>query len=383
MSRLRTPWRAVAALFTLAGVLFGMWASRIPAVTERHQLEPDDLGLLLLVMAIGSTIAFPFAGRIADRVGSAVTARRFGVACSICLIAAGFAPTALTLAVALFFFGATLGSLDVSMNAWAAEVERARGRSIMSSFHAMFSVGAGAGALSGYLAISVGANLQVHFVVGAVIAVAAALWLTAISWESQRVGRGKGSPIYALPKGALIVVGLVAVGASIGEGGMADWSAIFLIEVADVSNAEATLGFTVFSVTMVATRLIGDRLVERFGPVLVGRVSGGFAVAGVSLAVAVGTFPTALIGFGLMGIGYAMIMPLAFTRAANDGTMPQGAAIASVATLGYGGVLFGPPLIGFVADATSIRTAFALLILFALLIVALSGVFGARRTDKT
>lgn len=383
MSKLRTPWRAVAALFTLAGVLFGMWASRIPAVTERHQLEPNDLGLLLLVMAIGSTVAFPVAGRIADRVGSAVTAKRFAIGCSLCLIAAGFAPNITTLTIALFFFGATLGSTDVSMNAWAAEVERARGRPIMSSFHAMFSVGAGIGALSGYVAISLGANLQIHFAVGAVTALVATLWVAAIPWDSTRVGYGKGSPIYALPRGALIVVGFVAFGASIGEGGMADWSAIFLIEVTDVTNAEATLGFTAFSVTMVATRLIGDRLVERFGPVLVGRVSGGFAVAGVTIAVAVGTFPSTLVGFGLMGIGYAMIMPLAFTRAANDGTMPQGAAIASVATLGYGGVLFGPPIIGFVADATSIRTAFALLILFALLIVALSRVFAPSAKSET
>lgn len=374
MNSIRTPWRAVAALFTLLGVLFGIWASRIPAVTEKHQLDPDELGLLLLVMALGATVAFPIAGIIADRVGSSVAARRFGIACALGLIAVGFAPNVPTLAVALFLFGAMAGSTDVSMNAWAAEVERARGRAIMSSFHAMYSVGAGIGAASGWLAINLGASIPVHFVAGALLALVLALWFASIPWESRKVTRGSG-PVFAIPKGALVVVGLVAFGASIGEGGMADWSAIFLVDVAGTTKADAALGFTVFSVTMVATRLVGDRLVERFGPVAVGRVSGLFAAAGVVVAVAIGTYAATLLGYALMGIGYAMIMPLAFTRAANDGSMSQGAAIASVATLGYGGVLLGPPIIGFVAGATSIRTAFALLAVFALLIVTFSGVF--------
>jgi len=382
MDSIRTPWRAVAALFTLAGALFGIWASRVPAVAEKHDLTPDTLGVFLLLMALGSTVAFPISGWAADRIGSTAVARRFALACTIALILVGLAPSQWTLALAIFAFGATLGGTDVAMNSWAVEVERTRSRPIMSSFHAMFSVGAGIGAATGYVAESAGADIPTHFAIAAIASGVAALWMAAIPWESTRRPRRDGAPAFAIPRGPLVIVALVAFCASIGEGGMADWSAIFLVEVATVSEAEAALGYTVFSIAMVAMRLIGDRVVARFGPVLVGRMSGILAASGIITAVAIGTFPAILAGFALMGIGYAMIMPVAFTRAANDGTMPQGAAIAAVATLGYGGVMIGPPLIGFVAGATSIRTAFLILGAFAILMTVLSGVLAPRQAER-
>ena len=152
-----------------------------------------------------------------------------------------------------------------------------------------------------------------------------------------------------------------------------DWSATFLIEVTQVSEARAALGFTAFSVLMVVTRLLGDRVIAALGPVLVTRLSGGIAALGGLLAVVAGTYWMSLLGFALMGIGYATIIPMAFSRAAREDGVSAGQAIASVATLGYGGLLLGPPIIGGLAELTSIRLAFGLLIVLAVLMSLIAG----------
>lgn len=372
MEILRTPWRAVAAMFILNGALFGIWASRIPAAAETHSLEPGHLGLLLLLMAAGAITSFPLAGHAADRLGSAMVTRRIALAYILALVMLALMPNVWLLALALFFFGMTHGAMDVAMNAWAAEVERQSERPLMSSFHAMFSFGAAMGAASGYLAASIELSMLTHFAGGAGFFGAISLWFSLISWVSEERGTGHKTPVYSLPKGALFLVGFIAFCASIGEGAMADWSAIFLVEVAKANEANAALGYTLFSVAMVVTRLIGDRIISIFGPVTAARVAGLVAATGSALAVWSGLYIPVLFGFVLMGIGYAVVMPLAFSRAANDGQLAQGQAIASVATLGYGGMLLGPPLIGFAAEATSIRLAFLILSFLALLIVLLA-----------
>jgi len=229
------------------------------------------------------------------------------------------APTVVLLGLSLFLFGGMIGGLDVAMNTWAAEVEQHRGRPVMSSLHAMYPLGAGLGAATGYLAASVDLGVSAHFAVAVVLFAAICLWMANVDWQFDRPRTARRGPIYALPKRGLAIVAVVAFCASIGEGGMDDWSAIFLVAVADVGDADAALGITVFSVTMMITRLVGDRFVARVGPTVAGRFSGVVATLGVVIAVAFGSFGAALVGFALMGVGYALIMPLAFTRAASDG----------------------------------------------------------------
>ena len=377
-----TPWRSVAAMFVLNGALFGVWASRIPAVSATFDLTPGSLGLLLLCMATGAIAAFPLAGRASDRLGCSVVTKRVAIAYAIALILIAFSPTTWTLALALFAFGAAHGAMDVAMNAWAAEVERASERPLMSSLHAMFSVGAGIGAASGSAAAALELNFPIHFVLAAVILTSITLSFTTIPWSSTKMlTENHSDSLFVLPRGALFVVGLVAFCASLGEGGMADWSAIFLVSVASVSDAEAAFGYVVFSITMVAMRLIGDRIVAWLGPVTAARVGGSIAAVGSLIAVLLATFPMILLGFALMGIGYAVVMPLAFTRAANDKKIPQGAAIASVSTLGYGGMLLGPPLIGFVAEVTSLQAAFLIMSVLACVIAVLAGILGVEANE--
>lgn len=371
---LRTPRRAVSAMFMLNGAFYGMWASRVPAIAEMHQLSEAVLGILLLCMCAGAIVSFPLAGRFIDRMGSAPVTKGLAIAYGATLAGLAFAPGVLLLGLALFAFGAAHGAMDVSMNAWAGEVEKARGKPIMSSFHAMWSLGSGLGAATGFLAVHLGASPMVHFLIGGIIVLAIALPFGFIQWQSPKSGKqpGNSHPIFVFPKGALAFVGLMGLCAGLGEGAMGDWGAIFLVQIALTNEGTAALGYTCFSVAMVVMRLAGDVIIARLGAVRTARLSGLVAASGSLLAVTVATMPAILVGFAMMGIGYALVVPLAFSRASNDDTMSPGPAIAAVATFGYGGGLFGPVVIGFLADAFSIRWAFLLLSTLALLIIALA-----------
>lgn len=375
MFNFRTPWRAVAAMFVLNGALFGIWASRIPAVSQPHNLSHGVLGLLLLVMAAGAIVSFPFSGAASDRFGAARVTKIIAVIYVAALFLIAFSSSLFMLVAALFLFGATHGGMDVSMNTWAAEVERESPHPIMSSFHAMFSLGAGVGAASGYFAVTNSWTPMIHFVVAGTLIALITFWIAHLPWHPTiRKNGHENTPLFQLPKGILLLVGLVAFCSSLGEGAMADWSAVFLLSIGGVTEAQAALGYTVFSIAMVGMRFLGDRVVVRFGPTNTARVAGFTSACGAATAVIFGAFYPALIGFVLMGIGYAVIVPLALTRAANDPDVSPGAAIASVSTLGYGGLLLGPPIIGLTAELTSIRMAFAILALLALTIVLLAKV---------
>ena len=373
----RAAWLAVSAMFVLNGALYGMWASRIPAAARMHNLDEADLGLLLLLLAGGAIAAFPLAGRCADRFGAAPVTLIIAVAYTVALCLIGLAPTVALLALALFVFGATHGAMDVAMNTWAGEAESFIARPVMSSFHAMFSLGAGLGAASGYAAERLEVGIAAHFIIGALAILVVTGALARIRWSSPTRSSVDATPLFQFPRGPLVAVGLIAFCSSMGEGAMVDWSALYLVDIAQVDAANAALGYTVFSIAMVVTRLLGDQVTHRLGPVPTARLAGACATLGTLCAVIFASYGAALAGFVLMGIGYAVIMPLAFSRAASDPHLPPGTAIASVATLGYGGLLLGPPLIGFIAHATSLRAGFAVLAALAALIVILA--FAVRR----
>ncbi|WP_299654283.1 MFS transporter [uncultured Tateyamaria sp.] len=376
----RATWLAVSAMFVLNGALYGMWASRIPAAAQLHGLDKADLGLLLLLLAGGAIAAFPLAGRVADARGAAPVTLAIAVAYAVALCLIGLAPSVAWLALALFAFGATHGAMDVAMNTWAGEAEAHIARPVMSSFHAMFSLGAGLGAASGYAAERMEIGIAPHFIIGAAIILVLTMMLARVPWASQKQGSGAKPPLFPFPRGPLIAVGLIAFCSSMGEGAMVDWSALFLVDIAQVDGARAALGYTIFSVAMVVTRLLGDQVTYRLGPVKTARLAGVFATIGTLFAVGFASYGMALLGFVFMGVGYAVIMPLAFSRAARDPHLPPGSAIASVATLGYGGLLLGPPVIGFIAHATSLRLGFGVLAALAGLIIVLA--YAVRRPSN-
>ena len=367
-------WKAIIAAFALNGLLFGAWAARVPAFKDGFDLQPGTLGVLLLALAGGAIAAFPFAGALSERWGADRLTIRCTWAYAPALVLLALAPNVWMLGFALFIFGAAHGAMDVAMNGWGALVEKRLKKNTMPLFHAMFSLGAGLGAGSGYAAVSLGYDPLLHFCIVAFFGLGSATLFLHSGRENVSIDKASipSLSLLALPSRSLFLIGLIAFSTSMGEGAMADWSAIFLLVVAEVTEAQAALGFAAFSTTMVATRLAGGFIVQRLGPVTTTRLSGAAALIGLGIVIGTESLTPALLGFALIGVGYAIVMPLVFSRAANDPSMRPGPAIASVATLGYGGMLLGPPVVGFIAQITSLQVSFGALALLAVLTIFLA-----------
>ena len=364
---------AVSLIFAINGMVFGTWASRIPAIVDFHDLSPGSLGLLIFLAGLSAVIAFSIFGRAADRYGAAfITKRATLLLIPLTLIFIAYANSIWTLVFAVIFFGAIHGGDDVAMNAWAAEVEREYTRPVMSSFHAMWSLGAGIGAGLGSLLAFYEVGFKNHFSLISIIIFVLALSAAFVPFESQKNKKEANSPFISIPKGSLLPVATITFFASLSEGAVADWSAIFLKSVASLNDGNAALGFTVFSVCMFSMRLLGDRISFILGPATAARYSGLVALTGSIILLVSDSFLLLLLGFGLIGLGIAVIIPLAFSRAGNDETISQGTAIASIATLGYGGMLLGPLFLGLIAEITSIKTSFLILPIMAFFIFILS-----------
>lgn len=364
---------AVSLIFAINGMVFGTWASRIPAIVDFHDLSPGSLGLLIFLAGLSAVIAFSIFGRAADRYGAAfITKRATLFLIPLTLIFIAYANSIWMLVFAVIFFGAIHGGDDVAMNAWAAEVEREYTRPVMSSFHAMWSLGAGIGAGLGSLLAFYEVGFKNHFSLISIIIFVLALSAAFVPFESQKNKKEANSPFISIPKGSLLPVATITFFASLSEGAVADWSAIFLKSVASLNDGNAALGFTVFSVCMFSMRLLGDRISFILGPATAARYSGLVALTGSIILLVSDSFLLLLLGFGLIGLGIAVIIPLAFSRAGNDETISQGTAIASIATLGYGGMLLGPLFLGLIAEITSIKTSFLILPIMAFFIFILS-----------
>ncbi|MEL7528166.1 MAG: MFS transporter [Pseudomonadota bacterium] len=367
--------RVVSAVFFMCGTFIGLWASRIPDIKMATGLSEGWFGVLLLVLALGAFAAFPIAGAFIDKKGPASVTKASAVATVVTFTLVGLSPSVALLAVALFLAGFAFGSLDVSMNGWGAEVETVLAKPVMSSFHGLFSLGAGAAAAAGGLAIQLELSVARHFCLWAVISIPVLLWSLRQSWPQQSNpddGGGK-APLFAIPRGALLLAGLIALIAALGEAAVTDWAALYQITDLRYEEAIAPTAFTVFSIAMVIMRLAGDRVIARFGPVPVARVSGLIAFLGGLLLVSGWNIATVWAGCFIMGIGYAVLFPLAMSRAAADRQISKGQALASVATLGYGAFLFGPPILGFIGQVFSLGVSFAVVAVLTLVIPFLAG----------
>ncbi|MBG6164161.1 MFS family permease [Labrenzia sp. EL_195] len=367
--------RVVSAVFFMCGTFIGLWASRIPDIKTATGLSEGGFGILLLVMAVGALLAFPLAGALMDRKGSASVTKMTAIATVVAFALIGLAPSTPILTVTLFMGGFAFGALDVSMNGWGAEVEKRLERPIMSSFHGLFSLGAGVAAAAGGVAIKLGMSVTQHFCLWSALAIPILVWTLRQPWPHTGTGvRNEGkSPLFAIPKGALFLAGLIALVAALGEGAMTDWAALYQIYDLGYSEAIAPTAFTVFSVAMVIMRLAGDRVIALYGPVAVARASGLVASLGCLLLVSGLNIWTVWAGSFVMGLGYAVLFPLAMSRAASDPHMSTGQALAAVATLGYGAFLFGPPLLGFIGDLFSLRMSFGTVAFLTLAIPLLAG----------
>ncbi|RZU11569.1 MFS transporter [Streptomyces sp. BK239] len=364
---------AVAAVFAVHGAVTGSFATRVPWIQDHASVSAGQLGFALAFTAFGASCSMPLAGRISHTLGSRAALRALIASWTLALVLPSLAPNLLTLCLAMFVYGATAGMADVAMNALGVEVERLLDKSIMSGLHGLWSAGALVGSAGGTLAAHLGADARVHHALAA--AVLTVLGLLACRWvlDVRPTEDEEPPPRFALPPRSALLIGAVGFCAVFAEGAALDWSAVYLRDQLESSAGVAAACTTGFMLTMAVARIAGDTVVNRFGAVRTVRVGGVLAALGGLLIVFGGHPAVATGGFGLMGLGIAVVVPLCFAAAGHSGPNPS-QAIAGVATITYTSGLIAPSLIGGVAQMTSLVVSFGVVTLLACGLVVFAGV---------
>jgi fucose permease len=362
----RSGVRASYAAFIMTGFAFASWASRIPQVRDRLGLTLSELGLLLLAIAAGALIAPPASGAIVARYGSRPTVAGMAVAngAALVVVAVGYQSGVAPVAVGLFVFGFTHGVWDVAMNVQGALVERRLGRAIMSRFHAGFSVGTVAGALSGAGMVRLGVPVSGHLLVVGVLV--AALVPPGVRGFLPDAAGGEGVAVdraerrrrilTAWREPRTLLIGVLALAFAFAEGTGSDWVSVALIDGYGASQPVAALGFATFLGAMTVGRWFGPGLLDRYGRVPVLRVLSVVSLVGVLLFVFSGSTWVAFLGAVLWGAGLSLGFPVAMSAAADEPAMAA-ARVSVIASIGYCAFLAGPPLVGFLGDHLTVLRA--------------------------
>lgn len=384
---------AVTVAFVAHGLLGAAWVARIPQIKEHLGLSAGTMGLALLGAPVGVVAAVRFAGRIVHRRGSRATTIAAGTVGALSLVPLGLSWNLGSLIFSLVLMGGSLGLMDVAMNAQGVAVERGYGRPLMSGLHGAYSIGTLLSALVGSAAAHAGVPVAVHLTVAAAVLVLvlavgcrdlldrsidvlpgpAGPALDGTSEASDGAdSQRRGSAAVRAARWPLIMLGVIGLCSFVGEGAMADWSAIYLRESLGTGPGAAGLGYAGCAIAMTAGRLAGDRVVARFGPVTVLRTGSLIAAAGLALGLLPANPVAAVSGFTLFGLGVAVVAPVTFSAAGNVPGVPAAAGISRVTGVGYLGLLGGPPVIGFIAQGVGLAWALAVPAALAGLIVLLA-----------
>ncbi|MFB8351059.1 MFS transporter [Streptomyces niveus] len=379
LTRLRIT---LTVFFALDGFLFAGWVVRIPAIKQQTGASASDLGLALLGVSAGAVVTMMFTGRMCRRFGSHPVTVVSSVLLALSIALPAQTHSALTLGLVLLVFGAAYGSLNVSMNSAAVDLVAAMRRPVMSSFHAAFSLGGMVGAgLGGLVAggLSAPAHLLALTGVGLLVTALAGPSLLrhtvptapgpdpvpdpAPAAERDGAG-GKAGPrrLDRRTRRLVVLFGVIALCTAYGEGALADWGALHLAQDLDAGAGLAAAGYSLFALAMTVGRLSGTALLERLGQTRTLVAGGAVAALGMLLGALAPTTWLALLGFAVTGLGLANIFPVAVARA---GALAGPSGVAAASTLGYGGMLLGPPAIGFLADWFSLPVALTTVALLA------------------
>lgn len=349
---------AVSTFFFIAGISFSSWASRIPDIKEKLALSDAGLGSVLLALPIGLMIGLPLAGWSVTRFGSKAVATLAGVLYPLALVFLGLSGNIIQLVAGLFLFGMLGNLMNISVNTQAVGVESEYGRSIMSSFHGVWSLAGFAGAGVGYLMVLAKVSPYIHFsiVCAAMLVLVIAIHKHALPQDINK-GSGKQS-LFVKPDKAILILGLIAFACMACEGAMMDWSGVYFKTVLD---APGPLGFAAYMGAMATGRFVSDSLINRLGVKFMLRMSGIVIAAGLFTAILLPYVVPATIGILLVGFGVSSVVPMVYGLAGKSKTMSPGVALAAVSSISFFGFLLGPPLIGFIAEASSLRWSFALI----------------------
>ncbi|MGB3587857.1 MAG: MFS transporter [Tunicatimonas sp.] len=376
MTSLQKSRIAVSVVFFVNGAGFASWVPHIPLIRQRFEMSESELGLTLLIIAIGAIIAMPVAGGIIEKIGSKRVVSFASVGFCLLLAVLLLMPNYLSLGILLFLFGMVNGSMDVAMNSHGVLVEQKYGRAIMSSFHGLFSTGGlvGAGLASAFLALGFTPAQHMLFVLSILLVlVLIALRFLLPAENIVKDTSQKKEPLLVFPSQKLVwYLALLGFFILMVEGAMADWTAIHIMDLPNATASLAAMGFAGFSLTMAIGRLLGDKIIRVVGHSKVLRFGSVVAALGLLIVVLVPQVWGAVVGFGLVGVGLSNVVPIIFSSAGYANPDAPGRGIAAVTTMGYFGFLIGPPLIGFIAEGISLNGAWLMLTIFLGLVVVLA-----------
>lgn len=373
LSRIQSPsphlWQkiATALCFFSLGFSTAAWAPLIPYAQQRLLLNHADFGLLLLCAGIGSMLAMPLAGRLANTLGCRAVLAVVLTAFLFILPALAYSPNHLMMAISLFFFGASAGALGVTVNIQAAQVEKKLAKSLMSGFHGVCSLGGLAGVLGMTTLMGFGlAPLTGAVIVSAILLLIAILAIpfslgTEPKTMLEETSSSEQSATKAVPTWAILGIGLICFLAFLSEGAAMDWSGIYLASQFNLPAAQTGLAYSFFAALMVLGRFSGHLIIQQFGEKNTILLSAILAATGLLTVVFAPVWQVVLLGYAILGLGSANIVPLMFSRAGRQKTLASHVALSYVSVFAYTGSLIGPALVGFGSEIIGLSLVFSVI----------------------
>lgn len=373
MAFTRTQHRlAVGALFFLQGICFATWASRIPSIQQQLHINEAALGAVLLSLTVGSLLSLLFSGALISRWGSKRVVQIILILYAGCLVLIGSAQTVPLLIAALLLFGAAGNLSNIAINTQAVAVEKMYGRSIMASFHGLWSAAGFVAAGIGTYAMGRSITTQFHFLIIAGGIVLAALFSFAHLVKDKGNTNGEKTKLFAMPPRSLVPLGILAFCCMICEGAMFDWSGIYFKKVVQAPQAWTGAGYTAFMCTMAGGRFLADWVTNHLSFKRTLTISGLLICGGLTIAVFFPTLWPAMVGFALVGFGVSSVVPLVYGQAGRSTEVPPGVALTAVSSIGFFGFLVGPPIIGGIAGLSSLRLSFVLIAVMGLAVTLIA-----------
>ena len=351
--------------FLITGLAMSAWAPLIPFVKARLAIGESTLGLLILCFGVGSLLAMPVTGPLVNRYGCRRIITVSLLLMCVSLVCLAVSPSLPIMAINLLVFGMMLGATDVAMNMQAVIVEKDSGRAMMSGFHGFYSLGGifGAVVMSALMWMGLSPFHALLCLTAVLLLMLAYCTKDLLPKTQADNSNGASEPFFVVPRGKVLLIGALCFVAFLAEGAVLDWSAVFLTTLRGIDPIYAGLGFACFSVAMTIGRFTGDKIVNTLGGTRVVFWGGLCAALGFLLVVFIPFTAAAFIGFTLVGVGASNIVPVLFTAAGNQTSMPMGLAIAAVVSMGYAGLLAGPAVIGFIAEQSSLNVSFGIVAL--------------------
>lgn len=361
---------ANTVFYFISGFGYATWASRIPSIQRELGLNEAQLGALLFAMPIGLMLTLPITGRILSTYSSRAVMLFGALFFSIVLSLIGFSNTVWQLAIMLFCLGSARNLLNISTNAQGVAVQTLYDKSIMATFHGVWSLAGFAGGAVGSIMVYYNIGAAYHLLGVSILLVIFSAWFFSGTMYQEPIPQTT-KKLISLPEGPLLKLAFICFACMACENTMYDWSAIYFEKAVNVPKDTATFGFVAYMVAMTAGRFVGDAAVNKYGVKMVLNYSGIFIFSGLMLSVILPYTITAGLGFILVGLGVSCIVPTVFQIAGRSTKMSSGTALASMSTIGYLGFLLVPPLVGFVAQAASLRWSFGIIAMLGALVIIL------------